>query len=67
MLMELTAPMTTYLLHNATVIDGTGAAPVSDAAVIVDGDTGALTVTYHGADGAPIPGAKLALEPAARR
>lgn len=36
-------------------------------AVIVDGDTGALTVTYHGADGAPIPGAKLALEPAIRR
>ncbi|MDH6195132.1 imidazolonepropionase-like amidohydrolase [Mycobacterium frederiksbergense] len=30
--------MTTYLLHNATLIDGTGADPVSDAAVLVDGD-----------------------------
>lgn len=30
--------MTAYLLHNATLIDGTGATPVSDAAVLVDGD-----------------------------
>lgn len=30
--------MTTYLLNNATLIDGTGAPPVSDAAVVVDGD-----------------------------
>jgi imidazolonepropionase-like amidohydrolase len=29
--------MFTYLLHNTTLIDGTGAAPVADAAVLVDG------------------------------
>lgn len=36
--MELATTMTAYLLHNATLIDGTGATPVSDAAVLVDGD-----------------------------
>ncbi|BBZ76386.1 hydrolase [Mycolicibacterium anyangense] len=30
--------MTTYVLHNTTLIDGTGAAPVDRAAVVVDGD-----------------------------
>lgn len=30
--------MTSFLLHNATLIDGTGTAPVADAAVVVDGD-----------------------------
>ncbi len=30
--------MRTYLLHNAELIDGTGAPAVSDAAVVVDGD-----------------------------
>lgn len=29
--------MSSYLLHNATLIDGTGADPVADAAVLIDG------------------------------
>lgn len=39
------APM---LLHNATLIDGTGADPIADAAVLVDGDR----ITWAGASSA---------------
>ena len=34
--------MSSYLLHNATLIDGTGAAAVDDAAVLVDEATDQL-------------------------
>jgi imidazolonepropionase-like amidohydrolase len=50
-LVELTAPMTTYLLHNAALIDGTGAAPVPDAAVLIDGDR--ISWAGAAADAAP--------------
>ena len=30
--------MTSLLLHNAVLVDGTGAPPVPDAAVVVEGD-----------------------------
>ena len=42
--------MTTTVLHNARLIDGTGADPVTDAVVVIDDDT----ITYAGpAAGAP--------------
>lgn len=44
-----------------------GKASFAYGVVAVDGDSGALEVTYHGVDGAPVPGARLALEPAGAR
>ncbi len=46
--------MTSLLLHNATLIDGTGADPVPDASVLVDG----TTITWAGAS-ADLPADKV--------
>lgn len=45
--------MTTYFLHNATLIDGTGTAPVDHAAVVVDGDRISWAGPEHDAPAAP--------------
>lgn len=45
--------MTTLLLHNALLIDGTGAAPTKDAAVLID--NGRITWTGPRTDAPPIP------------
>lgn len=43
-----------------------GKASFAYGAVRVDGETGNLTVTYHGVEGAPIAGARLELSPTGR-
>ncbi|MBK8325108.1 MAG: alkaline phosphatase D family protein [Betaproteobacteria bacterium] len=55
------------MLGPTRVYTDAGKAAFTYGAVMIDGESGALAVTYHGADGAPIPGAKLALEPVRAR
>ncbi len=55
------------LLRPTRLFTDAGKATFVYGALMVDAETGALTVSYHGADGAAIPGARLAILPASAR